>query len=49
MSINSLGFAGSLLVRDRRELNELREAGPIRALESVVEPAAGSGPAKEAP
>lgn len=37
VSINALGFAGSLLVRDSDELEELRTAGPLAVLRSVVE------------
>jgi ATP adenylyltransferase len=36
VSINALGFAGSLLVRNRSELDELIEVGPLAALKSVV-------------
>jgi ATP adenylyltransferase len=36
VSINALGFAGSLLVRDRTELGELIAAGPVNVLRSVV-------------
>ncbi|GAB4372553.1 MAG: ATP adenylyltransferase [Acidobacteriota bacterium] len=32
ISINALGFAGSLLVRDDAQLARLRDAGPMRAL-----------------
>lgn len=35
ISINALGFAGSLLVRNHQELELLREAGPLRALTHV--------------
>ncbi len=35
ISINALGFAGSLFVRDEDELQDLREAGPMRALKAV--------------
>jgi ATP adenylyltransferase len=31
-STNALGYAGSLLVRSRRELERLREVGPVRVL-----------------
>jgi ATP adenylyltransferase len=37
VSINALGFAGSMLVRDRSELDRLRGFGPLEALRSVVE------------
>jgi len=32
ISVNALGYAGSLLVRDRAQLARLREAGPLRVL-----------------
>ena len=35
ISINALGFAGSLFVRDEEEMQDLREAGPMRALKAV--------------
>jgi ATP adenylyltransferase len=35
ISINALGFAGSLFVRDEEETQDLREAGPMRALRAV--------------
>ena len=35
ISINALGFAGSLFVRDEDEMQDLREAGPMRALRAV--------------
>jgi ATP adenylyltransferase len=37
MSINALGFAGSLLVRNRGELDQLKEEGPLAVLKSVVD------------
>ncbi len=37
ISINALGFAGSLLVRNRDELDQLRMTGPLAVLSSVVE------------
>jgi ATP adenylyltransferase len=37
VSINALGFAGSLLVRNRAELASLRATGPLDVLKSVVE------------
>ena len=37
MSINALGFAGSLLVRTSSELDQLQEVGPLAVLKSVVE------------
>jgi len=36
ISINSLGFAGSLLVRNRDQLAEVRRRGPLSVLWSVV-------------
>ena len=36
MSINALGFAGSLLVRTSSELDQLQEVGPLAVLKSVV-------------
>ena len=36
VSINALGFAGSLLVRSRSELDRLRDFGLLLALSSVV-------------
>ena len=35
ISINALGFAGSLFVRDEEEMQDLRDAGPMRALKAV--------------
>jgi len=35
ISINALGFAGSLFVRDEEEMQDLRDAGPMRALRAV--------------
>lgn len=35
MSINALGYAGALLVRDQEQLRRLREAGPLEALAAV--------------
>jgi ATP adenylyltransferase len=35
ISINALGFAGSLFVQDEEEMQDLREAGPMRALRAV--------------
>jgi ATP adenylyltransferase len=37
ISINALGFAGSLLVRNRDELDHLTETGPLAVLKSVVD------------
>ncbi|HSD55473.1 MAG TPA: DUF4922 domain-containing protein [Burkholderiales bacterium] len=39
ISVNSLGFAGSLFVRDDVEMSALRAAGPMSALRSVAMPA----------
>jgi len=36
ISVNSLGFAGSLLVRDGEELERVREAGPMNVLRDVA-------------
>lgn len=36
ISINALGFAGSLLVRDRIQLEMIRRMGPMNILESVA-------------
>jgi ATP adenylyltransferase len=38
ISVNSLGFAGSLLVRDEDELERVREAGPMNVLRNVSAP-----------
>ena len=35
ISVNALGFAGSLFVRDEEEMQDLREAGPMRVLRAV--------------
>jgi len=37
VSINALGFAGSLLVRNHTELGQLTETGPLAVLKSVVD------------
>ena len=37
ISINALGFAGSLLVRNNNELDQLNEKGPLSVLKSVVD------------
>jgi ATP adenylyltransferase len=37
ISINALGFAGSLLVRNRDELDDLKKTGPLAVLKSVVD------------
>ena len=36
ISINALGFAGSLFVKDHEELESLREIGPMAALQQVA-------------
>lgn len=36
VSINALGFAGSILIRNRREWETVRRAGPIEVLRSVA-------------
>jgi ATP adenylyltransferase len=36
VSVNSLGFAGSLLVPDREHLELMRETGPMKVLEAVA-------------
>ena len=38
VSINSLGYAGALLVRNEEELRALREAGPLAALRETALP-----------
>ncbi len=38
ISINALGFAGSLLVQSREQLARVRELGPLRFLGAVSEP-----------
>jgi sulfate adenylyltransferase (ADP) / ATP adenylyltransferase len=38
VSINALGLAGALFVRDRSELDLLKSAGPMRALREVARP-----------
>jgi ATP adenylyltransferase len=40
VSVNALGFAGSLLVRNRSELEALKATGPLAILRSVVEDSA---------
>ena len=35
ISINALGFAGSLFVRDEKELNRVEEIGPMHILNQV--------------
>ncbi|MFL5319682.1 MAG: phosphorylase, partial [Myxococcaceae bacterium] len=36
ISINSLGFAGSLFLKDAEQLSRVRAAGPVRMLQSVT-------------
>ena len=36
ISVNALGFAGSLFVRNQEELQLLRSVGPMRILEHVA-------------
>lgn len=36
ISVNALGFVGSLLVRDRSELERVREVGPLTVLSAVA-------------
>lgn len=38
ISLNALGFAGSLFVRDQAEMDALRATGPMKALEAVAVP-----------
>ena len=38
ISVNALGFAGSLFVRDAAEMDALRAAGPMSALRAVAVP-----------
>jgi len=46
ISINSLGFAGALLVRDDEQLQALRAAGPFTALrETALPPRESRSPA----
>ena len=35
ISVNALGFAGSFLARDERELELIRQRGPLGILEDV--------------
>ena len=44
ISINALGFAGALLVRNEEHLRTLREAGPLRALRETALPPRKSRP-----
>jgi ATP adenylyltransferase len=39
ISVNALGYAGSLFVRDEAEMDALRAAGPMSALKAVAVPA----------
>jgi len=39
ISVNALGFAGSLFVKDRTQLERVREVGPMRLLREVAVPA----------
>jgi len=39
ISVNALGFAGSLFARDATETDALRAAGPMSALKAVAVPA----------
>ena len=36
ISINALGFAGSLFVRDQNQLEQIKQYGPINVLQSVA-------------
>jgi ATP adenylyltransferase len=36
--VNSLGFAGSLLARDERDLETIRGSGPMNILKAVALP-----------
>ncbi|NJN24152.1 MAG: hypothetical protein HC810_06830 [Acaryochloridaceae cyanobacterium RL_2_7] len=36
ISINSLGFAGALLVKDEDQLEQLKAIGPMNILKAVV-------------
>jgi ATP adenylyltransferase len=38
VSINSLGYAGALLVRNEEELQVIRDAGPLAALRATALP-----------
>ena len=38
VSINSLGFAGALLVRDSMQMDLIKKAGPMNVLKSVALP-----------
>lgn len=38
VSVNSLGYAGSLFVRDREQIERLRAAGPLAVLAAVSQP-----------
>jgi sulfate adenylyltransferase (ADP) / ATP adenylyltransferase len=49
ISVNALGFAGALLVRDAQELARVRQVGPCRLLRAVSGPAAASHRAPPSP
>lgn len=38
MSVNALGFAGSMFVRDRSEIEKVRKIGPLSMLKTVATP-----------
>jgi len=38
ISVNALGFAGSLFVRDRNQLDQLKQLGPMSLLQAVTYP-----------
>jgi ATP adenylyltransferase len=38
ISVNAMGFAGALLARDREQVQELKEAGPMHVLRHVATP-----------
>jgi ATP adenylyltransferase len=44
ISVNGLGFAGALLVRDQEQLRVLRAAGPLAALRETALPTRGRAP-----
>jgi len=41
--VNSLGYAGSLFVRDLEQIDELRTAGPLAVLAAVGRPCPEGG------
>ncbi len=45
ISVNALGYAGSLLVRDDAQMRRLREAGPLSVLTGVGIPRLPPSPA----